>query len=424
MKVSLMIAIILGVTSQLQAIDLEKAVTMLEATGDFEAAEPVAFKLTQKKKEHYYRIEFLRKYPQSDFSEVVYLQTWRDIRNAGNMSKLRSFIKTQPSGPYSLDALDKLLDLYQEENTILGYREFLKNFPNSPQAPQALEGIFKLAFERATKHADKLKSVTIYDEYIHTFPTSPYLPAVIKRAEELEYQSIVETLGELKLEKSFSDRQQQKETIARKLYNEMRQLQRNGDVIISQRKYNILQNELFIDTVVLTELMDREETQAYRKAILTFQKNAEQKLVDLQTIYREESDKIRQIIASQEKMTRQTIASQEERTRQTIASQGSKTRSDIAYLGSQVQYLSYEKGRLADAVNEQTARMEAEARQARFEQQQRFEQSQRDAENARYAQERLFVDAQEQAQRMNRHNLDCAENLAKNGKYSFWSGCP
>ncbi|MDM8516299.1 hypothetical protein QUF76_08885 [Desulfobacterales bacterium HSG16] len=404
-------------TSSIFAIDLEKAVKMLEAVGDFETAEPVAFKLTQKKKEHYYRIEFLNKYPASEFAEIVYLQTWKDVKDSGNMAKLQSFVKVMPGGKYSLEALDRLFDLYQKEDTILGYQYYIKEFPNSPQAVRALEGIFRLAFERAEKHAGKLNSVKFFDEYIRTFPTSPHLEEISRKAEKMEYQAIDETLESFSIGNLFSSRQRQKETIARKLYNEMRSWQRKNELLIAQRKYSLIRKEIFIDTKAYTEMMDREETMSFRKTVASFQKQTTQKLDDLNQLYRQESARIIDTIRDQARLTRTTItdegrkirssiADEGRMTRSVIGEQGRKTRNDIQYMTSRISDLSYEKGRLADAIDQQTDRMMDEARRASYEQ------------------ERMFNKSREEARRQSSRNRHCAEVLAKNGKYPLFSGCP
>jgi hypothetical protein len=134
---------------------------MLEASGDFELAETVAFKLAQQQPEHYQRINFLHKYPGSEFAEIVYAQTWRDIQGSGNIPELRSSIQVRPAGAHALEALDLLFALYAQERTLLGFQEFLAAFPNAPQAVKALEAIFDLAFKRALTHADKLDSVAL-----------------------------------------------------------------------------------------------------------------------------------------------------------------------------------------------------------------------------------------------------------------------
>jgi len=410
------------------AVDLERAVEMLDASGDFETAEPIAFKLTQEKKEHYYRIEFLRKYSASEFAEIVYTQTWQDVKNSGNMAKLQSFVKVMPGGRYSLEALEKLFALYEIEDTILGYQDFIKAFPNSPQAVKALQAIYRLAFERAVKHADKLNRVNYFDEYIQTFPTSSYLEEANRKAEEMEYQAIEETLEQFSIKNVFSSKQEQKESVARKLYNEMRFWQRKNALLIGQRKYNLLQKNIFIDTAAYTEMMDRDETVAFRNSVLSFQKQSTQKFDDLNQLYQQESRRITDMIREQAQLTRSAITDEGEKTRSAITDEGEKTRSaiseegyktrdaitgegkktrnDIQYMGSQISGLSYEKGRLADAVNEQTDRMEREARRSSYEQQQMFEKG------------------SEEARRQAERSRHCAEVLTKHGKYPIFSGCP
>jgi hypothetical protein len=156
-----------------QSIELEKAVKMLEMAGDVAAAEVVTFKLTQERKNDHWRIEFLRKYPNSDYVEMVYMQAWKGINGSENTARLTSFVKAYPAGEYSLLALDQLLQEYQKENTILGYKEYLNTFPNTPRAIKAMNGIYQVAYERVNELAQDEDRVGFYDEYIKAFPASP-----------------------------------------------------------------------------------------------------------------------------------------------------------------------------------------------------------------------------------------------------------
>ncbi|MGK5091272.1 hypothetical protein WDW89_04545 [Deltaproteobacteria bacterium TL4] len=391
----LLLGLVGGCAGSAYAVDLERAVASLEAAGDFETAEPIAFKLVQDRKEYYYRIEFLRKYPVSTYVDVVYEQTWKDVKNSDNTAKYRSFVKARPAGSHSMDALDSLLALYKKENTILGYQEYLTDFPNSPQAVDALNGVYSVAYNRAVEHAAKKVDPSILDEYIRTFPGSSYLEQANTKAEEVEYKAVIREIEGISLNKLFTSKQEQKETVARRLYNEMRQTQQKKEFLIGQRKYSLLQKEMFLDTKAFTELMDREETLAFRREVLNFQRETGDNFRKLQTLYQQESQRIVQ-----------TIQREAELTRQVISEQGQRTRSDIQYMASQIADLSFEKGRLADAIQDQTRRIEDESRRASSEQ------------------EQMFAQAQEQSKKQQRHALECNEVLSKKGKYTFWSGCP
>ncbi len=145
---------------------------------------------------------------------------------------------------------------------------------------------------------------------------------------------------------------------------------------------------------------------AFRKSVVSFQKNTTQKLDDLNQLYQQESRRITDMIQQQAQLTRKAIAEEGEKTRHTITGEGQKTRGDVRYMASQVSGLSYEKGRLADAINEQTDRIAQEARRASYEQQEMFEK------------------AREEARRQSERSRHCAEVLAKNGKYPWLSNCP
>lgn len=399
------------------ALELERAVEMLEASGDFETAEPVAFKLSQQKKELYYYIEFLRKYPNSDFADIVYQQTWALVEHSGNAAMLQSFVKAKPRGKHSLTALDKLFALYQQENSILAYQDYLKAFPNSPKAVNALEGIFKLAYERVSQVDDQQQTLSFLDEYIRTFPSSPYVKQANEKAEILERELLQQALDSFSLNGLFTSKQAKKDTLARELYNKMRFWQKQDQSLLAERKYRLLQGQLFIDTEAYTEMMDRDETLAFRASLSDYQQQTQQRLDQLNQLYQQESQRIvasiqaeagatRQTIKQQAEQTRQTIADQAGQTRETINRQADNTRQAVYGMTSQVTELSLEKGRLADAVNQQTDRMLDEARRASYEQ------------------EQMFNRARESARRESRQNRNCAEVLAKNGRYTMFSGCP
>lgn len=373
MKQILFIFLLLFSTINLNAINLEKALKMLEATGDYETAEPIAFNLTQKKKEFFYYIHFLKQYPYSDFTDTVYEQTWKFVKNKSNKKMFTSIIKVRPKGKYSYDALIKLFELYKKENLIVGYQEFMKNFPNAPQAIKALKSIHKLGFQRAVK----LNTVKGYDTYILNFKGSTYIEKAKQKAKDLEVDKIHNELND-KLSLSYwTSGQERKESVARKLYNEMRKAEKYDNTLLFERNYYLLEQNLFLNTKVVTEALDREELIDFRKVLLNTQRQTHKKLEQLGELFKSEFQKTREMFDNK-----------------------------LSNLTDSIGELSYEKGRIADAIYEQTQSLEEAAREASRENQ------------------RLFNEAKENSQNISRKNRECAELLSERGEYPWYSGCP
>ena len=372
------------IATNVHAINLEKALKMLEAVQDYETAEPIAFSLTQKKKEAYYYIHFLKQYPYSDFTETVYTQAWVLVKDKANKRLYTSFIKVRPKGEYAYDALDKLFNLYQQENLITGYQGFIKNFPNAPQAISALKAIHLLGFQRAIKN----NTVSGYDAYILGFKNSIHSEEAIQKAKSLALSQLDNSLNSKLSLAYWTNKQEQKEMKARKLYNEMRQAEKNNQILLLDRNYFLLKQTLFLNTKVVTEVMDREELLAFRQILIKAQTGIQQKMGQLGQLFKQESQRIQQVIKQEASRTRATIDN------------------GLSSLTASIGELSYEKGRIADAINEQTYSLEQAAREANDENQ------------------RLFNQAEENAQTLSSKNRECAEVLSQHGDYPWYSGCP
>jgi TolA-binding protein len=69
-------------------------------------------------------------------------------------------------------------------NTELAYREFIENYPDASQVPEARQRIFDLAWEKA----DKENNTESYSYFIEHYPESPMLDSARTRLIKLEYK--------------------------------------------------------------------------------------------------------------------------------------------------------------------------------------------------------------------------------------------
>ena len=138
--------------------------------------------------------------------------------------------------------------------------------------------------------------------------------------------------------------------------------------------------------------MDREELIIFRQKLLHNQTQTQQKLVQLEQLFKQESQRIQQTIKQEALHTRHLIDN------------------SLSNLSASIGELSYEKGRIADAINEQTDSLEQATKKSSYEN------------------ERLFNQAQENAREQSSKNRECAEVLSEHDKCinrskSFRSAC-
>lgn len=137
--------------------------------------------------------------------------------------------------------LTKLFELYQQENTIVGYQAFIKDFPNTPQAITALKAIHRLGLQRA----EVMNTVKGYDAYVTSFKNSAYNKQAIQKAKSLALNQLQHTLTDKLSLVYWTDKQQQKELTARKLYNQMRQAEKQQQMLVVDRNNFLLEQSPF-----------------------------------------------------------------------------------------------------------------------------------------------------------------------------------
>jgi len=93
--------------------------------------------------------------------------------------------------PGTLATEQALFKLYRQQNSLSGYFDFIKRYPNTPQAVVAQLHVEALAFELASQ----LDTIADYDAFIEVFPTAAQVPAAEKM---MQNQA-------LKLEKAYLD---------------------------------------------------------------------------------------------------------------------------------------------------------------------------------------------------------------------------
>lgn len=261
-------------------IELIEKVRLLESAGHYDLAEPLRFKFTQQNKSFSNAIEFIRTYPQSEYTDLVYEQAWDYANNSQNKAILTSFIKSLPNGGSSFSALSQLFSLYEKLDVVQGYTEFLNSFPNSPMAITAIDRIHFLAFEKAKM----LNTEQAYDEYLKSFRNSKYFGAALERTVNL---ALNRHIGNTKNVVIVSH--SRKESEARLIYNSLRKAEKRKETWLVDKYNRIINDEYFYDTKVLTELMDREELLTFRNKQIDSQIEMSNKIEELKEIYEVQS---------------------------------------------------------------------------------------------------------------------------------------
>ncbi len=264
--------LLMSLTTVTWSITDEEIVQGLEALGDWEAAYPLAYQLAQQKNTYQGWRDMVIKYtPLDNTIEQAYLQLWQHAYTLNQEAIYRDFLTVKPQSPLNRYAIHALFQLVQASEDINQYQKFIEEFPDVVESIEALMKSHEIAFNRAKKANDPL----VFDAFVLTFHGAKQIPQAIELAFQTEKQW-VET------ELRYVTNYEQREYIARRLYNEARIAEKEHDSLMAARKYRLLNLKLFIDTQVFTELLDREERLAYRKLMETKQDEILQSINSMQ----------------------------------------------------------------------------------------------------------------------------------------------
>lgn len=406
-----LLALLLILTTTAQAITDEEIVTGLEALGDLEAAWPLALNLAQQRNDYGTWRKLAEKYAKYDPDDQAYVTAWNAAREVDTVMVYQDFLSLRQPSPYNALAVHRIFELKQELDTIQGYLDFIKAFPNSVEAVAAMLRIHEIAFDRA-KEAD---SPEVYDAFVKTFPEAKQAPQAIELAFQAELRALKEETepGLFDLAARFySD--EHRERIARRVYNEGRVTEQAKDELVMDRKYRLLGEELFRDTETFTAMLDRDERLAHQQRMAEHQQRIQGGLETLREAVVSElqlqGERLEAAILEHNRRIKrqftQVYSDMDQGFKQVYGDMSQGFRRVDDQFGRVYGHINSQMGQISRAIEQQAHA----ARQAAYQ--------------AQAHQDRLFRKSQEEARSQSYKNRRCAEQLAKRGEYGFWSSCP
>ena len=147
---------------------------------------------------------------------------YASVRDNKKIEKYLAFIEEFPSQKSFVDkAIEDIYKLISKEKNILGYNWFIKNYPSSKQAKQALTNMHKLAFELA----EDIDTINAYNDFVIAYPTAKQVREANDKAYELEKGEYVSMLSYFSEEKD-----------ARRLLVQSKMLEQSAEDLSSDEK--------------------------------------------------------------------------------------------------------------------------------------------------------------------------------------------
>lgn len=304
------------------ALTNQEIVTQLEALDDLAAAYPLAHENAIQTNTYTAWRNLAITYATIDLNGTAYLRTWQLAKQANQAAIYRDFMAIHPQAAINLHAIHAIYKLALANGEIAPLLQFIQDFSDTIEAVAAILAIQNLAFARA-KQQDEPE---IYDAFVATFPGAVQIPQALELAVAAEQR-------QLETQNAALSNLDAHESLARRVYNAGRKAEKDGNAVLAARKYRLVELDIFADTKVYTEMLDREERKAYER-LLTAQQ------VD-----------IRKSIESMQVAVVDTMKSQTEKLSQTVT----------AAIQQQTQQLSQT---LTTAIQEQTQQLGQSMQQA------------------------------------------------------------
>lgn len=291
------------------AISDQETLLILQGLEEWEAAYPFAYQQAKQQNDYQALKQTFIQYQNYDKENKVYISLWVKTYQLDNNEIYQDFIQLNPDSHLNNLAIHRLY--LKTENTIEDYLDFIKTYPNSIEAIQALLKIHQLAFEKAKK----VNYPEYYDEFVETFKGAEQSQNAIMLAFKAEQKAVEQRLL-----------QEDKESVARRLFNQARIAERHGDLLQANRKYQLLEQEIFFDTKVYTEYLDREERLIFQQLVLKQQQEINDNIIHLQdnviASIQHQTQSLFQILSEQNQKIEglnQQLASHNEQLNQVIA---------------------------------------------------------------------------------------------------------
>jgi len=300
MKFYLIICFLLSLSSSAVAFTEEGLLRSLEKMGEWQTAYPLALKLAQQKNSYEGWRDVALKYQQFDKDGGAYLQAWQQVYRRGDIESFKNFMSIRPQAELNLHAIHVIYQLTEKVGTTTAYREFIEQFPGAIQSIDALLKMQRLFFEEVKKE----NTVDAYDAFVVFFPHSEQAAEAIQAGYDLEKQSLEREIRSLDCKKEGEEKRlcetEAKERIARTLFNDARMAEKEANQSVSEieevefaarktrfslksaRKYGMLMNtNLFNDTKVFTEMLDRDERLAFQNQLVKKQDEIKSAIDDM-----------------------------------------------------------------------------------------------------------------------------------------------
>lgn len=299
MRLILIICFICSLSTPVQAFNQDDFLRSLEKMGEWETAYPLALQLAQQRNTYEAWRDVALKYQQFDKEGVAYLKAWQQAHQRNDIESYKNFLSIRPQAELNLHAIHTIYQLTEKLGTTTAYRDFVEQFPGSIQAIDALMKLQNLFYEEVKKE----NTIDAYEAFAVFFPRAPQTPAAIQAAYDLEKQALEQEVRSLDCKKEGEEKRicetEAKERIARRLFNDARVAEKDADKSIegekaeiearkmrlslqSARKYSILGNtDLFKETKVFTEMLDREERKAFENQLFKKQDEVKQAIDDM-----------------------------------------------------------------------------------------------------------------------------------------------
>ncbi len=227
-------------------IDYEKIV---QGLGESEEAYPFAYQLAIQQNSYAAWRKVAVQYAKLD--DKAFIETWKKAKEINKESTYKDFLTIRPNALLNLQAIHAIFELTKASNTLADYRQFMETFPNAVESIEAMLKIQALAFERAKQANVPL----MYDTFVRTFPGAKQIPEAIELAFQAEKRQIEKESAEW--EADFKNNYQGKAPTvktfvkwmlidkARRLLNEAKVAESDGNQLVAARKYRLLGLELF-----------------------------------------------------------------------------------------------------------------------------------------------------------------------------------
>lgn len=198
---------------------------------------------------------------------AIYPPNYRDAKICFDLAKYKDTIKGYEmflAGEYGIpefqhDAISQIYALTERADLVEGYREFLRKYPDAPEAQKASDRLYTIAYAIAEEEHTLLS----YHTFLSTFKAAPEAlrNLALKHAMNIEEEDLAEELAnDPQAQLDALSRQMLVEKLGRRVHEEAIDAKNAGDHETFIRKYNtLLYSRLFEASEVRFDLLRDQE---------------------------------------------------------------------------------------------------------------------------------------------------------------------